>query len=832
MRSRSSHASSATSSSPRTRCRTPSRPLSSAGLATASRATPARGSSRRRGTVRSTGSGASGSFRQKAELLGAARGAPGGRGRRERDPGRAAGARLHLLPPGARGGEPGRADPARGRRARRRRRSRTRSSSPSRRWRSGSCARSGRSAPRASRSAFRRTISSRSGSASVLAVLYLVFNEGYAATLGTRARPRRSLRRGDPARQAPRRPDARRAGGARAARADAPPGLAPRCTRRPAAESSCSSRTRIARSGTEARIDEGLRVLERASSLRATRPVPAPGGDRGGARGGPARGRRSPPSTTAWRASTRRPVVRLNRAVAVALSGRVDEGLALIDELEGLERLPPSPRRTSGPPPPARPARRGRGRVPAGARADGERRRAPVPRAPASRGLVGRARPPRRGSPRPSTPSTVRSPCERDDRAAEPQREGDLGERPVASADRDDGVARGGDGEVAGVADPGDDDVVGPRGSPRRDARRGGSRSSSPRRLRAAVRGCHDLVEAAGDHGAAALGEQPPDLLGGAPPTPRRSRSPIPGSATRGKHDAWTRREARGGTLILGGGFAGSYVARLLGSAARRSSRPENYMLYTPLLPEAGAGTLEPRHVVVPLRQMCPHAELVLGRATALDEQRRVVLADTLAGRVEIALRAPRRRARRGHARPADPGPRGARARLQGPRRRDRAPQPRPPAARARGDPTRTRPGELGFVFVGAGLRRRRGARRAERPRARRAPLLPGAPRTSPSAGCSSTRRRRSFRRSHAGSASTRRATSSGAASRSTCRRRSSRTTAESRRCSRTARAIPARTLVWTRGRARRTRSSRELGLPARRARPRRRRRDAAGRGT
>src|SRR5262245_52333249 len=59
-------------------------------------------------------------------------------------------------------------------------------------------------------------------------------------------------------------------------------------------------------------------------------------------------------------------------------------------------------------------------------------------------------------------------------------------------------------------------------------------------------------------------------------------------------------------------------------------------MLYTPLLHEAGSGTLEPRHIVVPLRRMCPHAELYLGRATSLDEERRVVHADTLAGPLEI----------------------------------------------------------------------------------------------------------------------------------------------------------------------------------------------------
>jgi NADH dehydrogenase len=97
------------------------------------------------------------------------------------------------------------------------------------------------------------------------------------------------------------------------------------------------------------------------------------------------------------------------------------------------------------------------------------------------------------------------------------------------------------------------------------------------------------------------------------------------------------RREARGGTLVLGGGFAGSYVARLLGRRGTTILSPENYMLYTPLLPEAGAGTLEPRHVVVPLRQMCPHAELLLGRVTALDHDRRTATAETLAGPVDIA---------------------------------------------------------------------------------------------------------------------------------------------------------------------------------------------------
>src|SRR5579862_4485185 len=71
--------------------------------------------------------------------------------------------------------------------------------------------------------------------------------------------------------------------------------------------------------------------------------------------------------------------------------------------------------------------------------------------------------------------------------------------------------------------------------------------------------------------------------------------------------------------LILGGGFAGAYVARLLrGRRAAIVSR-ENFMLYTPLLPEAASGTLEPRHTVVPLRAMCPGAELLLGTVERVD---------------------------------------------------------------------------------------------------------------------------------------------------------------------------------------------------------------------
>jgi NADH:ubiquinone reductase (H+-translocating) len=96
-------------------------------------------------------------------------------------------------------------------------------------------------------------------------------------------------------------------------------------------------------------------------------------------------------------------------------------------------------------------------------------------------------------------------------------------------------------------------------------------------------------------------------------------------------------RIARGGVLVLGGGFAGSYVARGLGKSGATIVNPTNFMLYTPLLPEAAAGSIEPRHVTVPLRTMCPSADLVLGSAVGLDAERRVVEVESEAGRINIS---------------------------------------------------------------------------------------------------------------------------------------------------------------------------------------------------
>jgi NADH:ubiquinone reductase (H+-translocating) len=91
-----------------------------------------------------------------------------------------------------------------------------------------------------------------------------------------------------------------------------------------------------------------------------------------------------------------------------------------------------------------------------------------------------------------------------------------------------------------------------------------------------------------------------------------------------------------GHTLILGGGFGGAHVARLLGRGGATVVSPTSTMLYTPLLPEVAGGAIEPRHVTVPLRLMCPRACLVRGRVVHLDERTRQVLVETDTGPIEI----------------------------------------------------------------------------------------------------------------------------------------------------------------------------------------------------
>jgi NADH dehydrogenase len=82
--------------------------------------------------------------------------------------------------------------------------------------------------------------------------------------------------------------------------------------------------------------------------------------------------------------------------------------------------------------------------------------------------------------------------------------------------------------------------------------------------------------------------------------------------------------------LIAGGGFGGYYTARSLEQSSSDDVQitlvnDSNFMLYSPLLPGAAAGTLEPRHVAIPLRERLRRTQVELGRVTAGDPAARTV---------------------------------------------------------------------------------------------------------------------------------------------------------------------------------------------------------------
>jgi NADH:ubiquinone reductase (H+-translocating) len=93
--------------------------------------------------------------------------------------------------------------------------------------------------------------------------------------------------------------------------------------------------------------------------------------------------------------------------------------------------------------------------------------------------------------------------------------------------------------------------------------------------------------------------------------------------------------------VIAGGGFAGASAARCLERKMPKQStrlvlvNDVNFLLYTPFLPEAAAGTLEPRHVVTPLREMLNRTYLRLGAVTGHDPGARTVELTTHEGETE-----------------------------------------------------------------------------------------------------------------------------------------------------------------------------------------------------
>jgi NADH dehydrogenase len=97
--------------------------------------------------------------------------------------------------------------------------------------------------------------------------------------------------------------------------------------------------------------------------------------------------------------------------------------------------------------------------------------------------------------------------------------------------------------------------------------------------------------------------------------------------------------------VIVGGGFAGLAVAQGLerrlaaGEATVTIVSRDNYALFTPMLPEISGGSLEPRHIVSPLRGLLRSTKVVLAEVTAIDFAARAVDVQLLLGEGTQRLR-------------------------------------------------------------------------------------------------------------------------------------------------------------------------------------------------
>lgn len=86
--------------------------------------------------------------------------------------------------------------------------------------------------------------------------------------------------------------------------------------------------------------------------------------------------------------------------------------------------------------------------------------------------------------------------------------------------------------------------------------------------------------------------------------------------------------------VIAGGGFTGVYCARALarnlGNQARRRVAivsDQNFLVFQPMLPEVAGSALAPRHVVNPIRRLCPEVTVLRGALSAIDlPEQRIVL--------------------------------------------------------------------------------------------------------------------------------------------------------------------------------------------------------------
>ena len=91
--------------------------------------------------------------------------------------------------------------------------------------------------------------------------------------------------------------------------------------------------------------------------------------------------------------------------------------------------------------------------------------------------------------------------------------------------------------------------------------------------------------------------------------------------------------------LIVGGGHVGLYAARRLARKIHRGEAeiimvdPQPHMTYQPFLPEAAAGSISPRHAVVPLRrELRGKATVLAGTVSRVEHARKVAIVEPIIG--------------------------------------------------------------------------------------------------------------------------------------------------------------------------------------------------------
>ena len=85
--------------------------------------------------------------------------------------------------------------------------------------------------------------------------------------------------------------------------------------------------------------------------------------------------------------------------------------------------------------------------------------------------------------------------------------------------------------------------------------------------------------------------------------------------------------------LILGSGFAGIEVLKRVQKKFKNDKKvqitlvsKDNFLLFTPMLPEVASGMIETRHIVTPIREFCKKAKFYEASVKSIDFDKRQVV--------------------------------------------------------------------------------------------------------------------------------------------------------------------------------------------------------------